>query len=180
MGIAAGLAGNLIKYTPRESNDAADCPHCRIDPEHSALYLKKTVLDKARSALKYAYIELPKEIGLELFIGLVLAACVSAFVPIGYLVKAYLGGWFGYVFSVVFGILTYFCSTASVPFVDSLIKQRMSYGAGMTLLLIGPVTSYGTILVLRKEYGLKILSVFIATLVVSSVALGLGFQLLLR
>jgi uncharacterized membrane protein YraQ (UPF0718 family) len=52
----------------------------------------------------------------------------------------------------------------------------MNSGAGMTLLLIGPVTSYGTILVLLKEYGAKVLAVFLASLIVISLLLGLGFQ----
>jgi uncharacterized membrane protein YraQ (UPF0718 family) len=54
----------------------------------------------------------------------------------------------------------------------------MSPGAGMTLLLIGPVTSYGTILVLRKEYGVKLVAIFLAALSTISVLLGIGFQAL--
>ena len=65
--------------------------------------------------LKYAYIELPKEIGLELLIGILLAAVVATFVPIGRIIKVYLGGAFGYVFAVVFGLIMYICSTATVP-----------------------------------------------------------------
>jgi uncharacterized membrane protein YraQ (UPF0718 family) len=52
----------------------------------------------------------------------------------------------------------------------------MNSGAGMTLLLIGPVTSYGTILVLRKEYGVKVLSIFLISLIIISLLLGLGFH----
>ena len=130
--------------------------------------------------MKYAYIDLPKEIGLELLIGLILAAVVATYMPIGNLIKTYLSGWFGYMFSVVFGLLMYICSTASVPLIDSLMKQGMNHGAAMTLLLIGPVASYGTILVLRKEYGLKILSIFLASLIIASVLLGIGFGLLGR
>jgi len=70
----------------------------------------------------------------------------------------------------------YICSTATVPLVDSLMRQGMNAGAGMTLLLIGPVTSYGTILVLRKEYGDKVLTIFLASLIFISLLLGLGFQ----
>ena len=72
----------------------------------------------------------------------------------------------------------YLCSTASVPLVDSLIRQGMGSGAGMTLLLIGPVTSYGTILVLRKEYGLKVLTIFLLSLILLSLLLGIGFKII--
>lgn len=175
MGMAVGLIGNTLTYTPKDSVTAAACPHCVSDPWH-ALAHKKTVRKRIKSILRYAYIQMPKEIGFELFVGLVLASVVAVFVPIGYIIKTYLGGWIGYLFAVVFGILMYICSTATVPLVDSLVRQGMSSGAGMTLLLIGPVTSYGTLLVIRKEFGGKVLLVFLASLIVASVLLGLGFQ----
>ncbi len=177
MGLCMGLIGNTIKYEPKKIEEKISCPHCEMDPEHVHLHKKKTFAERTVSVLKYAYVELPKEIGVELLVGLVLAATVSTVVPIGRLIKLYLGGWFGYVFSIVFGILMYICSTATVPLVDSLIRQGMNAGAGMTLLLIGPVTSYGTILVLKKEYGIKVLSIFLVSLIALSLLLGLGFQI---
>lgn len=176
MGVAVGLVGNMIRNLPERKKGEVSCPHCKLDSEHARFHKKKTVMHKFASAMKYAYIELPKEIGLELFIGLVLAAFVAAFVPLGQLIKLYLGGWFGYVFSVVFGLLMYLCSTASVPLIDSLMKQGMNPGAAMTLLLIGPIASYGTMLVLKKEYGSKVLATFLTSLIVISLLLGLGFK----
>lgn len=177
MGVSIGLIGNAIKYTPKPIEEIT-CPHCELNPGHERTHKKKALKEKMAAALRYAYIDLPKEIGLELLIGLILAAGVAAYLPIGYLIKTYLSGWLGYIFSVVFGLLMYICSTASVPLIDSLMKQGMNHGAAMTLLLLGPVASYGTILVLKKEYGLKILSIFLAALIISSVLLGIGFQAL--
>jgi hypothetical protein len=177
MGVIIGLIGNRIKCAPKMIPKKAACPHCEANPEHAHTH-KKKIKDRVISALRYAYIELPKEIGLELIIGILLAASVSTFVPIGKIIKMYLGGWLGYAFGVVFGIFMYICSTATVPLVDSLIRQGMNAGAGMTLLLIGPVTSYGTILVLRKEYGIKVLAVFLISLIITSLLLGLGFGLI--
>ena len=179
MGVTIGLVGNRIKHARHTPPEKISCPHCEMNPEHVHLHEKKTITQKAKSVFKYAFIELPKEIGIELLMGILLATVVSTFVPLGRLIKTYLGGWIGYAFAIVFGILTYICSTATVPFVDSLITQGMSTGAGMTLLLIGPVTSYGTMLVLKKEYGLKVLSIFLSSLIVISLLLGLGYQLLL-
>jgi len=180
MGVTIGLIGNTLNVEAKNISQDITCPHCKLDPEHVHLHVKKTVSAHILAALKYACIDLPKEIGPELFLGLVLAAIVATFMPIGHAIKMYLSGWFGYVFSVAFGIITYICSTASVPFVDSLIKQGMSSGAGMTLLLIGPVTSYGTILVLAKEYGIKVIAVFLLFLIVVSVLLGAGFKVLAK
>jgi len=49
---------------------------------------------------------------------------------------------FGYLFSLIFGLLMYICSTASIPLVHAFIAQEMNIGAGMVLLLVGPVTSW--------------------------------------
>jgi len=179
MGVVMGLIGNTIKCEPKKT-EKISCPHCELDPKHEHLHKKRSFGERAVAVLRYAFITLPKEIGLELFMGIVLAAAVATFVPIGRLIRLYLGGWFGYAFSIIFGIIMYICSTATVPLVDSLIKQGLSSGAGMALLLIGPVTSYGTILVLRKEYGTKVLSIFLGALIILSLLLGAGFQLLQR
>ncbi len=177
MGLGIGVIGNVIKHDPKHIGKIT-CPHCEFDPEHVHTHKKRTIMEKTVSALKYAYIDLPKEIGVELIIGLILAAVVATYMPVGYLIKTYLGGMFGYLFSIIFGVLMYICSTASVPLIDSLMKQGMNHGAAMTLLLVGPITSYGTILVLRKEYGLKILMVFLSVIIILSLLLGLGFQAL--
>ena len=62
--------------------------------------------------------------------------------------------------------------------VHALVSQGMNIGAGMTLLLVGPITSWGTILVLRKEFGGKILAIYLAAICVMSLALGYCFSLI--
>jgi len=119
-----------------------------------------------------------KEIGPELLLALVLSAAVETFVPIGEWIRHYLSGINGYVFSLAFGLVTYICSTATVPFVHALIDQGMSIGAGMVLLLVGPITSYGTILVLKKEFGIKLLLTYLLGLSVLSLGLGYLFSLI--
>jgi len=180
MGIVSGLVGNKLKFTPRFVQTEG-CPHCEEqvilgEPHKHGRTPGKIIFD----VLKYSFWEMPKELGVEIFIGLLLAAFVASFLPIGFLIKNYLYGWFGYVFSVVFGLIMYICSTASVPLVDALIKQGMGIGAGLVLLLIGPITSYGTILVLRKEFGTRILLVYLALVVFISLGLGLGYSLIIR
>lgn len=136
--------------------------------------------EKVIDALKYAYIEMPREIGAELFFGLLLAALVSTFLPIGKFIKSFFSGWIGYAFAVIFGVVMYLCSTASVPLIDSLIRRGFNPGAGMTLLLIGPIVSYGTILVLRKEFGFKVLAIFLLLLIVLSLLLGFGYEIICK
>ncbi|MCD6567670.1 MAG: permease [Dehalococcoidia bacterium] len=131
------------------------------------------VRERLASVFRYAFVDMIKEIGPELLLGLVLAALVGAIAPVGEFVGAHFSGGFGYLFSLIFGLIMYICSTASVPLVHAFISQGMNIGAGMVLLIVGPVTSWGTILVLRKEFGGKTLFTYLT--VISTVALALGF-----
>ncbi len=132
-----------------------------------------SIKSKLLAALRFGFVDMVREIGLELLLGLVLAALVGTIAPIGDFVSSYLGGGWAYPFSLVFGLLMYICSTASVPLVHAFVSQGMNIGAAMVLLIVGPITSWGTILVLRKEFGGRILLTYLA--IISGMALVLGW-----
>ena len=159
-------------------------PHCQTTFEGKAKeyaakgkYMKG-IKERMSSIFKYAFVDLVKEIGPELLLGLVLAALVAAITPIGKFVGAYLGGGLGYLFSLIFGLIMYICSTASIPLVHAFVSQGMNTGAGMVLLLVGPITSLGTILVLRKEFGGKILLTYLVVISITALALGYCFSMI--
>lgn len=140
---------------------------------------KQNVKERIKSLFKYAFVDMVKEIGPELLLGLILAALVRTAIPIGILIKQYLAGGWGYLFSLVFGLIMYICSTASVPLVHAFSNQGMNIGAGMVLLLVGPITSYyGTILVLRKEFGGRILLIYPGVISILSLAIGYCFSII--
>ena len=139
----------------------------------------KSAKERLGSALKFAFVDMVREIGPALLLGLVLTAVIMAVAPVGRFVGNYLGGGFGYLFSIAFGLIMYICSTASVPLVDAFISQGMNVGAGMVLLLAGPVTSWSTILVLKKEFGIKMLMLYLATISTLSLFLGYCFAMIM-
>ncbi len=158
------------------------CPHClqafESRPEEYIGAYARNIARRVKHVFRYAFVDMVKEIGPELLLGLVLAALVAAIAPIGNFVGAHLGSGLGYLFSLVFGLMMYICSTASVPLVDAFVSQGMNIGAGMVLLLVGPITSWGTILVLRKEFGGKILLAYLAVISIMALALGWGFSMI--
>lgn len=159
------------------------CSHCRAafekEPEKYVTVGQygKSFKERMRSVFGYAFVDMVKEIGPELLLGLVLVALVAAVAPLGKFVGSYLGGGFGYLFSLVFGLVMCICSTASVPLVHAFISQGMNIGAGMVLLLIGPITSWGTILVLRKKFGIKIVALYLVVISIMALALGYLFSI---
>jgi uncharacterized membrane protein YraQ (UPF0718 family) len=158
------------------------CPHCqqafKDRPEEYIRGYSRNIAHRMKHVFRYAFVDMVKEIGPELLLGLALAALVAAVTPVGRFVGAYFAGGLGYLFSLGFGLVMYICSTASVPLVHAFVSQGMNIGAGMVLLLAGPVTSWGTILVLRKEFGGRILAIYLAVVSVMSLALGYAFSLI--
>ena len=133
----------------------------------------RNITGEVVSALRFGFVDMVRRIGPELLLGLALAALVATITPIGNFVGEYFSGGLGYGFSLIFGLMMYICSTASVPLVHAFVSQGMNIGAAMVLLIVGPVTSWGTILVLRKQFGARILLVYL--LVISAMALALGW-----
>ncbi len=158
------------------------CPHCQqafeSRPQEYLGTYPKNIAHRLKHVFKYAFVDMVKEIGPELLLGLVLAALVVAITPVGKFVGDYFSGGLGYIFSLIFGLMMYICSTASVPLVHAFISQGMNIGAGMVLLIAGPVTSWGTVLVLRKEFGSKILFTYLGVISIMALALGYCFSLM--
>ncbi len=137
---------------------------------------RKGVRERISSVFKFGFWDLLKEIGPELALGLVLAALIMVVTPVGRLIKEYLNGGFGYLFALLFGLAMYICSTASVPLVHAFLTQGMNIGAGLVLLIVGPITSFGTILVVRKEFGTRILFLYLFVICALSLLLGYTFS----
>ncbi|MFC1864362.1 permease [Chloroflexota bacterium] len=158
------------------------CPHCQqafeSRPQEYLEAHTKNIAHRLKHVFKYAFVDMVKEIGPELLLGLVLAAIVAAITPVGKFVGDYFSGGFGYIFSLIFGLMMYICSTASVPLVHAFVSQGMNIGAGMVLLIVGPVTSWGTMLVLRKEFGGKTLLTYLAVISIMALALGYCFSII--
>jgi uncharacterized membrane protein YraQ (UPF0718 family) len=157
------------------------CSHCQQafkDSPEEYIGGSRQVAHRVKHVFRYAFVDMIKEIGPELLLGLALAALVAAVAPVGQFVGAHFGGGLGYLFSLGFGLIMYICSTASVPLVHAFVTQGMNIGAGMVLLLVGPITSWGTILVMRKEFGGKILAIYLAVVSVMSLVLGYCFSLI--
>ena len=157
-------------------------PHCQQEfesrPEEFVGTYHQNLAYRVKHIFKYAFVDMVKEIGPEMLLGLALAALVAAVTPVGKFVGDYFSGGLGYIFSLIFGIMMYICATASVPLVHAFISQGMNIGAGMVMLMVGPVTSWGTILVLRKEFGDKTLLAYLAVISLTALALGYTFSII--
>ena len=177
IGLVIGLIGNFLSFTPVH-DQLETCPYCAEGNHAHHHHHEKGFKNKIISVLSFGFIDMLRHIGLELLIGLLIAAVVVSFIPLGNLIRAHLSAGLGYLFALVFGLLSYICSTASVPLVHAMLLQGMNIGAGLVLLIVGPVTSYGAILVIRKEFGMRVLLVYLSLICSLSVVLGYIYSLI--
>ncbi|HCI45183.1 MAG TPA: hypothetical protein DE315_06620 [Candidatus Omnitrophica bacterium] len=165
IGLAMGVIGDRMKI----ASDAGAAPGeargcCGADADEHSPRQYRSFFTKIKGALKYAFITMPGEIGAQILLGIAVASLVVASAPIRHFIQTYLTGAVGYIFVLLFGLVDYTCSTASVPLADALIKSGMSHGQGLAYLILGPVTSYPTILVVKKQFGWKVLWMYIAVI----------------
>lgn len=72
----------------------------------------------------------------------------------------------------------YVCATASVPIAAALVGAGMPTGAAMVFLMAGPATNLATLGAVRRAFGGRVVMIYLATLVLGSVAFGLGYEAL--
>jgi len=175
MALVLGVIINKMNVKAASGEEETDDSCC--DPEHQENEgPKASVTQKIKEVFSYAFVTLPKEIGVEIIIGVALASFITVFEPIQYLIREYLVGFAGYFFVLFIGLLTYVCSTASVPMADAFLQSGMSYGQGLCYLLVGPITSYATILVIKKDFGSRVLTVYLSVIVIVSLLAGLIYD----
>ena len=116
---------------------------------------------------------LPRDIGLPLLVGVVIAGAITALVPQPDELKPYLGGVLGIVLAMALGVPLYVCASASVPIAAGLIHLGASPGAALAFLIAGPATNAATITTVWKLLGGRTAVLYLVTIALSAVGGGL-------
>ena len=112
--------------------------------------------------------------------GIVASAALTVFVPPGSL-SGLAGG--GAVVALLLVLLAsvplYVCATASVPIAAALVEAGLPTGAALVFLMAGPATNVATLGAVWRTFGARSVALYLGTLVVGSVGLGLAYEPLL-
>ena len=170
MAIVVGVVCDGIKINPKVQNtpDQKSCCH-KEEPQE----IGKSFNEKIQKTFKYAFWTLPRGIGLEIILGISLSSFILSFQPLQHFIHTYLSGLTGYAVIIIFGLVTYVCSTGDVPIAHAFIKAGMSKGQALSYLLVGPITSYSTILVVDKEFGRHVLVIYLVAISLISFLFGI-------
>lgn len=174
--LTALFTGGLINLLPDRSVSRADdeiepacgCPDGQTENDSEP----KSIRQRIRDGITYAFSDLLKDIGGWLMLGILIAGIISYFVPADFF-NHYLGGEFSSLFvMLVVGIPLYICASASTPIAAAMVLKGLSPGAALVFLLAGPATNAATMTVVAKQLGKAAMIVYVAAIAVSSLAIG--------
>lgn len=122
---------------------------------------------------RYAFIDLLSDISRQLLLGIVLAVLFMLLIPPNLFTEYLHSPLLNMVIILVISVPLYVCATGSVPIAASFLLVGMSPGAVLVFLMAGPATNAATITVLWRSIGKKATLIYLATIIVGSIAFGI-------
>lgn len=123
-------------------------------------------------AFRYGFVELPRDIGKWLVLGVLVGGALGAFVPQGALEPLREHQFLE--FLAVLGVAAplYVCATGSIPIAFALMTKGMSPGAVLVFLTAGPATNAVTVGFVYSRFGKRAASVYLLSVIGSAFLLG--------
>lgn len=174
--ITVGLIQNFVEKDDKkiqEIKEETSCScHCScesVKKEKKSFSIKEVFI--------YAYVTLFKDMVKPLFIGLILGALFTTFVPKEYSSLLFENQFLTYIVIILFSMPLYVCATASLPLAAAFMLNGMSGGAAFIFLTAGPDTSAITMSVVYKLLGKTSLIIYITTIAVLSLLFGFLYDM---
>ena len=172
--VTAFVGGMLVNKEDKACNDGCEMEVDTIDAPQSDTFGRKIV-----DALRYGYVDMIQNIGKWLIIGLVIAAAITVFVPDGFFTFFADYPFLSMIAVVIVAVPMYVCSTGSIPIAMSLMLKGLSPGAAFVLLMAGPAANFASIIIVSKSLGKKTAAIYLGTIVVGAIAIGLCIDYLM-
>jgi len=168
--LVTGLLGGWLVTLLVSNGQTEDDPGARIGEMCCAANPKQS---KLLHFLHYGFVDLPRDIGKALLVGLAIAGIISVVVPENYFAGILGTGIAAKIVMMLVGIPIYVCATGSVPIAAALIAKGISPGAALVFLMTGPATNAATIAIVWKTMGKKTATIYLATVAFCALASGM-------
>jgi len=168
------IGGSLVRFFG-ESDGSKAMDHSEPNTYSEACCAGKERTSVLLRIFKYGLVTLPRDIGLALLVGILIAGMVAAIVPQDHLAAYIGGGVLSILLMMAAGVPVYVCATASVPIAAGLMHMGGSPGAALAFLIAGPATNAATLTTIWKFLGRQTAILYLMTIAASA----LGFGLLL-
>ncbi len=179
MAIATGIAISFSEK-PSDTADSSDSDKAGAEASCSSSCCcshkkpeKRSVAGKLKEGMGFAFGDLLKDVGLWLFIGILLAGLISVFVSTEMVSRYLSSDYLSMLVMLVISVPLYVCATASTPVVAALALKGISPGAALVFLLVGPATNMASLPVISRILGRKATVIYLLVIVVVSLLAGL-------
>ncbi len=123
----------------------------------------------------YAFRQLLDETGYWIVLGIVLSAVIAAALPPTFFERYLDNELASMLVMLAIGIPIYVCASEATPLAAALVMKGLNPGAALVFLLAGPATNIGSIVLLLKFLGARVMAIYLGSIAV--VALLAGFAL---
>ena len=127
---------------------------------------------------QYGFTEIADDILFALLIGILLGGVIYLAVPAELLEYEH-AKWLSYPVMLIFGVPLYICASASTPIAAALVAKGFSPGSALVFLMTGPATNTSTIAIVVSQFGTRFATIYVGSVVVVTVAIGLLVDALL-
>lgn len=150
-------------------------PCCASSPNPAAATTTTAlpIRQRVRAGLRFAFVDLFDSLFGWILFGIAAAAAIQAWLPPDVLNQILGGQVRSMLLMVLIGVPLYVCAEASTPIAAVLIANGVSPGAAIVFLLVGPATNIGSLGVLWHELGRRTVIVYLATIILVSLLMGL-------
>lgn len=124
---------------------------------------------------QYAFRQLLDDIGYWIVLGIVLSAVVAAALPPAFFERYLDNELASMLVMLLIGIPIYVCASEATPLAAALVMKGLNPGAALVFLLAGPATNIGSMVLLLKFLGARVMAIYLGSIAV--VALLAGFAL---
>ena len=129
-----------------------------------------------RKALNYGLYDLLYPIWGWLLIGLIASSVITTWVPEDQFIGFTEAGIWTLFLTILISMPLYVCATASVPVAAALVMSGFPEGAALVFLLVGPATNIATIGAVYRLFGMRVLVIYLLTVIVGSVSFAMIFD----
>jgi HflK protein len=134
------------------------------------------VRDRAIRVYRYAFRELLDDTSHWLLLGIVLSGIVATAIPPGLIENDLNGGLVPMLAMLLISIPVYTCASSSTPLAAALVMKGLSPGAALVFLLAGPATNLGSVVVLLKFLGARVVAVYLTVVVAMTLMAGMAID----
>lgn len=168
--LTALFGGMLVsRLVPEEAGTSENVQQAHAEDGHPH---HRPLLHRIGAALRYGMVDMVADIGKWLVIGLLIAGIITAIVPDSIFSTFKDNSLLSMLVVLLFTIPMYLCATGSIPIAVALMLKGLSPGAALVLLMAGPASNMGSILVIRKVLGNKTMLIYLLSILIGTFAFG--------